>query len=337
MRAEVSIIVPVYGVEKYVGHCAESIFSQTTDLLEIIFVDDCSPDRSVEVIEEVLKRFPKRKEQVRIVRLEKNGGVDNARREGCFTSSGQYVLFVDGDDYIEPQMVEILLARAKESGADMTVCRFNKVEEDGTCVPDVHEDNVDDPDRYLGDMISLSSCHASPNIFNRLLRTDLLKKVRYLPQGNIAEDWMLCVQMTHKAEKLVAVNDILYNYVQRSGSITHTVNPEVCRAAARADMANINIILHYLDEEGLTERYRDEIDARKYNAKGCLNAYCEDRRMYKEWKAIYREVNAKVLFNPCLSSYEKKSFVLRFFRMRTTYYRIVGKTRKLLNIVRHGL
>lgn len=332
MAAEVSIIVPVYGVERYIGRCAESIFSQTVTPLEIIFVDDCSPDGSIAVVEGVLERFPERKDQVRIVRLEKNGGVDNARRQGCSASSGEYVLFVDSDDYIEPQMVEVMLARARETGADMTVCRFNKVEEDGKCEPSVHRDLVENRDKYLGYMISLVSANASPNIFNKLFRKDLLQKIRVIPQGNIAEDWVICVQAAHMAEKIASIDDLLYNYVQRSGSIMHDTSLRASKAAVKADTANIELILGYLENEGLTKHYRNQIAARKYVAKGSLDLYCEDPKIYKEWKSIYSEVNWIIVFNPCLVFYDKKHYLLKLLRIRKQYYNLTGKIRALLNI-----
>ena len=112
MQHKVSVIVPVYKTEKYILQCARSVFGQTYSNLEIIFVDDCSPDSSVEVVREVLGCFPQRKEQVKFIRLERNRGVDHARRQGCFASEGEYLMFLDSDDYLEPQAVEKLMAMA---------------------------------------------------------------------------------------------------------------------------------------------------------------------------------------------------------------------------------
>lgn len=330
MATEVSIIVPIYGVEGYIARCAGSLFSQTVPELRFIFVDDCSPDRSVEELEETLRDYPQRREQTTIIRLEENGGVDHARRTGLAASDSEYVLFVDGDDYIEPQMVEVLLSKAKETGADITACRFNVIEEDGSIRPDVHRDQVEDKDKYLGYMISILSPKASPNIFNKLFRRDLLLKIKHIPKGHIAEDWAVCVQAVRLAEKLAAVDDALYNYVQRGSSITHQYSLEACRASVKADTANIDLVVDYLTEEGLDRRYRHEIEARKYTAKGSLNGYCEDPRINKEWRGIYKEVNRRVLYNPCINLYNKKIFILKYFRILSKYYRLTGKVRKLL-------
>lgn len=330
MAAEVSIIVPVYGVERYIGRCAESIFSQTVTPLEIIFVDDCSPDGSIAVVEGVLERFPERKDQVRIVRLEKNGGVDNARRQGCFASSGEYVLFVDSDDYIEPQMVEVMLAKARETGADMTVCRFNKVEEDGKCEPSVHRDLVENRDKYLGYMISLVSANASPNIFNKLFRKDLLQKIRVIPQGNIAEDWVICVQAAHMAEKIAYLDKPFYNYRVREGSATNELSIEACRKSSREDRTNIGLIISYLQSNGLADRYRHEIDARKFVAKGAFYHFCDDPVYNQEWKGVYREINGRILFNPCMSLQSRKAFILCRFRLKARYYSLTRAVRRLL-------
>ena len=330
MAARVSIIVPVYKVEKYIRRCAESIFGQTFADLEVIFVDDCSPDASVAVAREALEGFPQRREQVRFLRLECNGGVDNARRQGCFASSGEYVLFVDSDDFLEPQAVEKLVSRAEEAGADMTACRFNVVGPDGRPELSPLRDEVSDRDRYLRHLVSMNGREASPNIFNKLFRADLLKKVEVVPAGNIAEDWLICVQAAHKADRIAFLDEPLYNYTVREDSATHGSTIEDSRRSARADMANIDLVIGYLESKGLAGRYRHEIDARKFIAKGSFYGFCDDPVHHQEWKDVYKEINGRILFNPCLSWHNRKTFILCWFRLTKKYYSLTGAVRRLL-------
>ena len=117
---KVSVLVPVYGVEKYIERCAVSLFEQTYENLEYIFVDDCSPDNSIEILENVLERYPHRKEQTTIIRLEENGGLGNARKVSFEKATGKYVTFVDSDDFVSERMIELLVSKAQETGADIT-------------------------------------------------------------------------------------------------------------------------------------------------------------------------------------------------------------------------
>lgn len=331
MSAEVSIIVPIYGVEGYIGRCAGSLFAQTVPELRFIFVDDCSPDRSVEELEETLREHPHRKEQTTIIRLKENGGVSHARRVGFEASDSRYVLFVDSDDFVEPEMVEALLSRARETDADMTVCRFNLVSEaDGSRMLSPLRDEVSDHGRYLGHMIAMNGAKASPNIFNKLFKTELLKSIETVPAADIAEDWMICVQAVHKAGKIASLDEPLYNYTVREGSATREISIEASRRSARADMANIDLIIGYLKSKGLAERYRHEIEARKFVAKGSFYHFCDDPAYHQEWKDIYREINGRILFNPCLSFHNRKTFVLCWFRLTSKYYSLTGAVRRLL-------
>ncbi|MGN0202137.1 MAG: glycosyltransferase family 2 protein [Candidatus Cryptobacteroides sp.] len=255
MAVKISIIVPVFKVEKYIRRCADSLFGQTFRDLEIIFVDDCSPDGSVRVIREVLESFPQRKEQVKIVRLEQNGGVDNARRQGCFASSGDYVMFVDSDDFLETQAVEKLMAKALETGADMTACRRRLVFADGRSELSPLRDDASDRDRYLRNMVSMNGNSASPNLTNKLFRADLLKRIEVLPAGTIAEDWLICVQAAHKADRIAFLDEPLYNYTIREDSATHGSTIDDYRRVAREDKANIDLVSAILSPRALQRTF----------------------------------------------------------------------------------
>ncbi|MBR1792919.1 MAG: glycosyltransferase family 2 protein, partial [Bacteroidales bacterium] len=97
----VSVIVPVYNVEKYIGRCAESLMKQTLQNMEFIFVDDCSPDESIEVLNQVIQRYPNRAHQVKIVRHDRNQGFPFARSSGIKPAEGEYVAHCDSDDWVD--------------------------------------------------------------------------------------------------------------------------------------------------------------------------------------------------------------------------------------------
>ena len=106
---KVSIIVPIYRVEEYIERCAESLFAQTFDDIEYIFVDDCSPDKSVEILQRTLEKYPHRKRLTRIERLSSNSGQAAVRRQGIQLASGDYTVHCDSDDWMDVHANYILL------------------------------------------------------------------------------------------------------------------------------------------------------------------------------------------------------------------------------------
>ena len=121
---KVSVIIPVYGVERYVGRCARSLFGQTMADLEFIFVDDCTPDDSIAVLLKTLDDYPDRKHQVRVIRHDRNQGVAAARTTGMKAMTGEYMIHCDPDDWIEPDMYERMYDAARTHDADVVTCRY---------------------------------------------------------------------------------------------------------------------------------------------------------------------------------------------------------------------
>lgn len=124
---KVSLLIPVYGVEKYIEKCAVSLFEQTYEDIEYIFVDDCTPDNSMNVLSGVIERYPKRKDHTRIIHHDCNKGLAQARNTALEAATGDFVLNVDSDDYLELQAIERLCAVADKKKADVVVFGFYSV------------------------------------------------------------------------------------------------------------------------------------------------------------------------------------------------------------------
>ena len=118
MKAKISVIIPIYKVEKFIERCVRSLMEQTLREVEYFFVDDASPDRSIEILHRSLADYPERKDQVRILTHEKNKGLPAARNTGLAVATGEYIFHCDSDDYVEREMLEEMYAKAKETGAD---------------------------------------------------------------------------------------------------------------------------------------------------------------------------------------------------------------------------
>lgn len=116
---KVSVIIPIYNVEKYIDRCARSLFEQTLEDIEYIFIDDCTPDKSVDILESVLKEYPHRIPQTQIIRLPKNIGAANVRKKGILLATGEYVIQCDSDDWVEKDMYELMYNKALSEDLDM--------------------------------------------------------------------------------------------------------------------------------------------------------------------------------------------------------------------------
>ncbi len=118
-QMKVSILIPVYGVERFIAECAQSLMEQTYHDIEFIFVNDCTRDHSIEVLREVIDQYPERKSQVTIIEHEENKGLAGARITGLNASSGDAVLIVDSDDYVSPKAVELLVNAMQSTNVDV--------------------------------------------------------------------------------------------------------------------------------------------------------------------------------------------------------------------------
>lgn len=206
---KVSIIIPVYNVEKYIERCVRSILSQDYFDLEVIFVDDCSPDHSSEIIKRVAADYPERNNQVIILRHEKNLGVSVARNTALDVMTGDFVMFVDADDYLFDGAVRKLVVCQQENDSDIT--------SGGFVLDHGDRQEVDDGYKYSSVDELLQRCCGSVlshNHFARIFRAKLLDapRIRYRPGVKIGEDWIFFVEVLLRANSLAYINEPIYYY-----------------------------------------------------------------------------------------------------------------------------
>lgn len=213
----VSVIVPVYNVEKYVRRCLDSLTGQTCSNIEIIVVNDGSADRSGEIAEEAAGRDAR----IRVV-TKQNGGLSSSRNAGIEESRGRYLTFVDGDDWVEPDFVGHMLKAAEDGRADICICNMKYVNEGGSCrkrTPHIDISDSADRKKALSDMFNgyRFKFHTPNKLYRRNLFTDY--GIRF-PEGKLYEDAYTTYRVFAKAERFVYLPEYLYNYrQQRSGSI----------------------------------------------------------------------------------------------------------------------
>ena len=182
----VTVIVPVYGVEKYIAECAESLFAQTYSGIEYVFCDDCTPDRSIELLREVVERYPERKERVRIVHNDTNMGIGTTRKRLVSEVHTDTFLFVDSDDVLPLNAVETLVKRMKETDTDIVDGAYAIYvdEKTGKVITPSH----DEPSKYLDKILCQNII--LPRVWGRLYKTSVLDKVKdlFIEGIDFAED-----------------------------------------------------------------------------------------------------------------------------------------------------
>lgn len=221
-KIALSIIVPIYKVEAYLPRCIDSILAQTFTDLELILVDDGSPDNCGEICDAYAERDPRV-----IVLHNENGGPSAARNAGLDAARGTYIGFVDGDDLIHPQMFEILFNTLEETGADMAQCDFQTFSENELHFGSLDMDAIRptlqlyDREEILRNFYPDVRYSFAPSVCTKLVRRTVYEHLRF-PLGRFYEDSYLQIPMLDAARSAVRVPLTLYFYYQRPGSTMHS-------------------------------------------------------------------------------------------------------------------
>lgn len=205
----VSICVPVYKVEKQIERCVVRLMEQSYDDLEFVFVDDHSPDSSMQKLQALIEMYPQRKSQVKIINHKCNRGLSAARNTALSHCMGDFVLHVDSDDYLAIDAVKLLVERQKETGADIVTGQAIQITNDNMHV--IERPQFRNHDDFVEDIIIPSIRHA---IWGRLIRKTLYTENNIAAKEgvNIGEDLQVMAQLAFYATKLESVWDVVYYY-----------------------------------------------------------------------------------------------------------------------------
>jgi glycosyltransferase involved in cell wall biosynthesis len=206
------VIIPVFNVEKYLRRCLDSVLSQTFTDFEIILVDDCSPDASPRICEE----YAQKDNRIKVIHNPQNKGSSLTRKVGLDEARGDYILFVDSDDWIESNMLELLYNKAIDDDLDMVYCGIYRN-------TDTEQSILDFP--FLDDKIEMikeivTGKEFSTVVWNKLVKHEILNKIIF-PAANHGEDVQISVQTIHYARKIGYVKKNLCHYYHNANSITN--------------------------------------------------------------------------------------------------------------------
>ncbi|HOZ54943.1 MAG TPA: glycosyltransferase [Clostridia bacterium] len=223
IRPKVSIIVPVYKVEKYLRRAMDSLVNQTLDNIEIICINDGSPDNCLEILHEYKNKY---NDKNIIIIDKKNEGVWKGRFDGIKIANGEYIGFTDSDDYISIDYAEKLYTSAKTNNSDISICGFYRVDTDTEKVFSTemkkYNGKIIDMDINPEDTLAINGA-----LWNKLYKAEILKNLDNLKNPpKILDDMMFFLLVLLKTKKISFINDPLYYYMVRSDSIVSTIKSE---------------------------------------------------------------------------------------------------------------
>lgn len=213
MNSLISVIVPIYNVEKYLARCVDSIVNQTYKNLEIILVDDGSPDRCPQMCDD----YAEKDSRIKVVH-KKNGGLSDARNAGMAVVTGEYISFIDSDDYVSDDFFECLLDVMNKENSDIAECSVVKFYEDNR-FDEISDDlsvKTYDTQDAMSALIAENPFHQ--HVWNKLYKTELVKDIPYAV-GKLNEDEFWTYRVFGRANKVARLNKTMYYYFQRSSSI----------------------------------------------------------------------------------------------------------------------
>jgi glycosyltransferase involved in cell wall biosynthesis len=315
----ISIIVPIYKVENYIERCVRSLLEQTYTDIEYIFVDDCSPDNSVSILEEIVEEYPSRINQIRIISHEENMGLPAARNTGLKVAIGDYIFHCDSDDYVKKDMIEKMYQTAKEKDADIVWCdwylSFAKSERY------MKQPEYQTSEEALKSILSGSMKY---NVWNKLVKRDLyIKNNISFPTGHgMAED-MTMIRLFACARSVAYLPEAFYHYVRlNENAFTMNQSPKQLQDI----LYNTNETIDYIHQK-FGDSLNREIAYFKLNVKFPF-LIANNKKTYKLWTKWYPEANQYIMSNKSISLRSRllqHAASQKMFLLVWLYYKIVHK------------
>lgn len=289
-KIKVSILVPFYKVEQYVGRCVQSLFTQTYNNIEYVFVNDCTPDKSMEIINEMINKYDVAS-QCKMIIHDQNQGISASRNDCLDNMTGDYFLFIDSDDYIDNDMVELLVEAAIKENADIAGCGY---------IEEFADHSVEYPQKYTNDhdemMKAITLLTIKGVMWKLLVRSTIVTEhrdeVRFIPDRNMVDDYLFCCQIFYYAQRFAGVDRCMYHWIQYNpNNYTHTTI-----FAIESQATAIRKTEEFYREKGVYEVVKDSLLQRKFVSKLplLLDKNCRDvqrwRRIFPESNDVWREM-----------------------------------------------
>ncbi len=333
----VSIVTLFYNSEKYIARCVRSILEQDYDKIEYVFVNNCSTDASLHILNSLIKEYPHRATNVIIQNNDMNMGFCYSMNKGIELSSGEYLTFVDADDWIEQGAISAYYNFAKGNNYD--VCVFDNYIDNGeksflrkNMVPEGN--NID----YIKAMLN-SHLILEGSFWTKLYKTKLLHDIN-IKMPSIYAPWSdLCfnVQLFTYTNNIGLLQKSYYHYVANDVQLTNIGdNVEKRKQWVKGEIHNLSITSDFLRDKGILELCRPEIDKRKSEFRNDL-LYIVNRQQMQEWLSIFPETNDFILNSNYYTYYRRifyKLIINQHYNIAILYNKMLGYAAKLRTFYR---
>lgn len=282
---KVSVIIPIYNVGAYIARCAETLMQQTLkEGVEYIFVNDATKDDSITVLQSVLKKYPLRTEQIKVVSHKQNLGLPAARNTGLALAKGEYIYHCDSDDYIELEMLECLYNEAVKNKADIVWCDYSEL------YPHYErskkQPSFDSPMEAIKGMLTGKMEY---NVWNKLVKHDLYTKNNIgFPSGYPMGEDLTMIMLFANSQRIMHIPMALYHYDKTNpGALTSSSMSEEKKRSLQYNVRRIENYLHEKKGDSLNL----ELASLKLNLKWPFLISSPNFNMYKEWNGWFPESN----------------------------------------------
>ena len=303
MEDKISIVVPVYNMEQHLERCVNSLIKQTYSNLEILLIDDGSKDKSLQLCHE----FARMDYRIKVFHKE-NGGLSDTRNFGVAKATGNYITFVDSDDDIEKNMIEVLYKIIKNNDAEVSECNMK------ICYPShvqlfSQEKYVDVLDRkgYLKEYLTMHKLFGS--VCTKMIQKDIAKKI-FFPVGKLYEDTFYSLDLIQAANKYVICDEPLYNYYMRDGSITNSSFSE-----RMLDLTEIIDEIYLYVQKSYPELLEEAECRKMYAYLSVFNAIIQEKEYkrnshFRKYHRYFKANIFKLIRNPYITKARKLCVIL---------------------------
>lgn len=294
--AKVSVIVPVYGVEKYIERCARSLFEQTLDDIEYVFINDCTTDKSISILRRTIDQYPLRKPYVKIINLEKNLGQAFARKIGIEQCCGDYVIHCDSDDWIEKSMYEKLYNHAVQYNCDIVRCNFYRELRNKTRIS--KKISSSDYGNKYKIMSKMMIGYELTSLVDKLVRKEIVKSDKIIwPECNMQEDHVLVLQYVYYSTKIGYIDMTAYHYCYNPTSTTKLSNEIDYLNRFKQVYSNTQKIEYFLNSVGIESKFKTELICQKFRVRCALNKLLSHDKYINLWMKAYPEIDKIILLS----------------------------------------
>ncbi len=280
----VSVLVPIYNVAQFIEKCTRSLFEQTYQDIEFIFVDDASPDNSIGILSEVMKDYPQSESKTRILRHNKNKGLAAARNTAVKAANGEFILHVDSDDWLENDAVESLIDTAKENDADIVYSDFIEMRKTKNRI--LENPDITNACEYTKSLLKRKSL---THIIGKLIRKDIVtdNNLWTIEGINQGEDYLVTPKIAYHSKKVARAKKPIYHYNRLNlESYTANVNDAGIDMVIKVQA----LLADYFSKIPDADEYKTTIDQSCiYNKLTCF--YSGPFSSYRKVAGLYKNIN----------------------------------------------